>query len=339
VTPAHAKRVQVAFSELEDRATAAAILPQLVKAVERGRNPNNNARDPAALVELASALLIARRFSLQEYIFMLDSAAEGIHSNRITAGAYPELQRLSDEMRAVEAAHGLNSNQYWPESDGPPEYQALNVKWEKAANVRRAEILRELDGSKTGSALFDSDPNEFHRLRERGRRAFFHKNESVAALSDTIVRYEREARAAAATKAYTAAVILLGAAVEGLLLLRCLRSRTKAARVAAELPRNKRPRDATKPSEWKFDTLIQVCLRAGWLPAIDTPSMTVLPDGLAHLIRRMRNFVHPGKVAVERPWIEVDALDFADAEIVYTTLFATMYKGKVAFTLQPEKAT
>lgn len=278
-------------------------------------------------------MYLARRVSFQEYTFLVASAAEGVHDGRMSVGAYPDLQRLSGEMRALETAHGLKSDQYWLIADAPPEYRALNAEWSKAANARLAETLRELEGQAV-SSLFESDPGEFDRLRERGWRSFFHRNEPVASLADTIVRYEHEARAAASANAFTAAVILLGAAVEGLLLLRCLRSRTKASRVAAELPRQKRPKDVATPSKWTFDTLIHVCLQAGWLPEISIPSMTVRPDGLAHLLRQMRNYVHPGKVSTERPWIEVDGHDFADAEIVYTTLFTTMYKGAALKTLR-----
>ena len=52
---------------------------------------------------------------------------------------------------------------------------------------------------------------------------------------------------------------------------------------------------------------------------------------LYHTIRQMRNFVHPGKAATERPWIEVDAFDFADAEGIFTALFATI-NGRKATT-------
>jgi hypothetical protein len=261
------------------------------------------------------------------YLFF-HAASESLFVGRMNSGTYAELRRLAKKMQAVEAAHGLTKDEYWRNSDAPPEYRALAKRWERAARAREAEVLRELDAGKIAHALFNNDPRDFDRLRERGRRAFFHRGETVAALNDAILRYEVEAKAAAGAKAYTAAVVLLGAAVEGMLIVRCLNSRRKAAQVAAALPRGKRPKEGSVPSSWRFETLIEVSLRAGWLPPVDLRSVTVLPVGLAHTIRQMRNFVHPGKAATERPWIEVDAFDFADAEDIFAALFATIHGRK-----------
>jgi hypothetical protein len=338
--PAGAKRVQVAFRDLEARANASAALRQLAEIAKHSKyDPSevNNLDAVAARISLAHALHVARRLSFQEYLFILDAASEALFIGRMDSGTYPELRRLAKKMQAVEAAHGLTKDEYWRNSDAPPEYRALAKKWDRAARDCEAGVLHELDASKRAHALFNNDPREFDRLRERGRRAFFHKDETVAALNDTILRYEGEAKAAAGAKAYTAAVILLGAAVEGMLIVRCLNSRRKARQVATELPRAKRPKEGSAPSSWRFETLIEVCLQAGWLPAVDLRSVSVLPDGLAHTIRQMRNFVHPGKAATERPWIEVDAFDFADAECIFTALFATIHGRKATTRMaQPE---
>jgi len=70
--------------------------------------------------------------------------------------------------------------------------------------------------------LCESDTEEFDRLRERGRRSVFHKVERIRVLKDVVVRHEEEASRAASAKAYAAGVILIGAALEGLLLLTAL---------------------------------------------------------------------------------------------------------------------
>jgi hypothetical protein len=329
--PARANRVQLAFRDLEARANASASLRQLAEVAKHSKydaNDVGNLDGVAARISLAHALHVARRLSFQEYLFILHAASEALFFGRMNSGTYPELRRLAKKMQSVEEAHGLTKDEYWRKSDAPPEYRALAKRWDRAARAREAEVLHELDASKIAHALFNNDPRDFDRLRERGRRAYFHKDETVAALNDAILRYEVEAKAAARAKAYTAAVVLLGAAVEGMLIVRCLNSRRKAAQVAAALPRGKRPKEESAPSTWRFETLIEVCLRAGWLPAVDLRSVTVLPVGLAHTIRQMRNFVHPGKAATERPWIEVDAFDFADAEGIFAALFATIHGRK-----------
>ncbi|MDE2466030.1 MAG: hypothetical protein KGO02_20285, partial [Alphaproteobacteria bacterium] len=247
---------------------------------------------------------------------------------RLSERRYPEIQALSDAMHAIEVAHGLKPGEYWVKGDAPAEWQALSAKWDAAADRRLQETFVELEGGNV-SGVFAQNRTEFERLRERGRRAFFHKGELVASLADTVKRYEIEARAAAASNAYTAAVTMMGAALEGLLLLRCLRSPVKASKTARALPAKNRPKTGSPPSMWTFDTLIHVCLAAGWLPAIETSNLSASPALLAHLLRQMRNNIHPGRVSIERPWVEAERRDFEDAEMIYTTLFATVFQGRL----------
>jgi hypothetical protein len=99
-----------------------------------------------------------------------------------------------------------------------------------------------------------------------GGEQYFHKDELALVLKDVIVRYEEDARRAASARSYSAAITLLGAGMEGVLLLRCLRSKKKALGVATALPKRRRPRFTDDPRTWSFQTLIDVCLAAGWLP-------------------------------------------------------------------------
>lgn len=267
MAPADDRTLDRALSELEERALADSLLPNLVAAQKQSRHDLSEGRwkDQTAaksMVELALALYLARRVSLQEYTFLVGQAAERVHEGRLGDQQYPEIRELSDAMQAVEAAHGLNQNEYWPKNDAPPNWRALADKWDAAAEIRLAETLVELEGGRA-SELFASDRTEFERLRERGRRAFFHKTELVPALADTVRRYEIEARAAATAGAYTAAVALIGAALEGLLLLRCLRSPAKSSKTAQTLPAKKRPKAQGSQSTWTFDTLIEVCPSRG----------------------------------------------------------------------------
>jgi hypothetical protein len=329
--PAQNAKMEKAFRELEERAVASAVLPSFVATLKQMRidNPKERWKDPEAArlgIQFAGAMYLAREISLQEYTFLVANAAEGVHDARIQAGVYSDLAELSKLMREIESAHGLKAGEYWLIKEAPADYRSLNSQWDNRALERLSQTLVELEGQAV-SALFRTNRREYDRLRERGRRSFFHKDEFIRALVDTIKRYEREASASAAAGAFTAAVTLLGASVEGLLLLRCLRSQTKASLVAASLPAKKRPRDPKSPVHWTFNNLIQVCLAAGWLPIIDTTTMEVRPDELAHLLRQLRNYIHPGKVCNERPWIETERRDFDDAEIIYNTLFATVFKG------------
>lgn len=176
------------------------------------------------------------------------------------------------------------------------------------------------------AALWESAPDEFERLRERGRRSVFHQKDIIPAWRDVVVQYEDDARKAAAAGAYSAAITQLGAGLEGLLLLRCLRSKSKAQRLAASLPKRVRPTNPSDPTTWMFESLIETCFAAGWLPLVSTETAQYSPAGLAHLLRAMRNYVHPGRYARERPWSEVEERDFLDADAIYRTLMVVTLK-------------
>jgi hypothetical protein len=325
--------METAFKELGEWAAASSNLPEFVaqqKSAQENR-PKDHWKDPgttATRINFAFAMYLARRITLQEYIFMVASSVEGVHDGRISAKAYPELEQLSLSMRQVEQRHGLAADQYWPIKEAPIEYRLLNEKWDAAANKRFLETLIELEGN-IAADLYQRSKNEFERLRERGRRSFFHKDELLDTLVDTVKRYEIEARSAAHAGAFTAAIALLGAATEGLLLLRCLRSKAKAVQTAQNLPVKMRPKDVNALPRWTFDQLIHVCLHSGWLPQIETATMGIKPDGLAHQLRQMRNYIHPGKVCTDRPWIQAELREFEDAEAIYTTIYSSVFKGSM----------
>lgn len=127
----------------------------------------------------------------------------------------------------------------------------------------------------------------------------------------------------------------LGAGVEGILLLRCLRSPQKAASVSKALPRRIRPRLSNDPGQWTFETLIETCLAAGWFQRVESVIAQYSMASMAHVLRHMRNYVHPGKYARERPWSIVDEQEYLDARALYSLLLSTL--GRV-LVKQPNSA-
>jgi hypothetical protein len=272
---------------------------------------------------VVKALYASRRLSTQEYTFYVLLPVETYHGERI----YHELMPISIKLNEIRKQHGLKEDEYWPIGQGPKEYIKLNKQWDAADHSKFIDRLREF-GLDDLADLKLNDSNRFDQLRERGRRALFHRDEQVAAITDIVIRYEKDARRAASVAAYSAAVTTLGAAIEGLLILRCLKSLTKASRIAGRLPRRIRPSSLhlKDPIGWPFEALIEVCYRAGWLPQYKTETLRFDSVGLAHLIRLLRNHVHPGRHFRGRPWSEFDERDFKDAESIYTILFNTIKK-------------
>ncbi|HTG31990.1 MAG TPA: hypothetical protein VLB76_03590 [Thermoanaerobaculia bacterium] len=323
------KALVAALERLDNRSLGEDILAQLQDLLSEMRNDRKESRWKnldyvTKSVGLTRALYMSRRISTQEYVLLATSPVEGIHESRITDGHYDsELEPLSKAIDKVREAHGLSTEEYWSIGEGPEEYTRLNRQYSAVLDRHFVKALREFKLDDLAN-LRGNDPEKFAGLRERGRRSVFHKEEIVPALRDIVVRYEEDARKAASAGAFSAAVTLLGAGIEGLLLLRCLRSKQKSCRVAQKLPSRQRPRSPEDPTKWTFDNLIEVCLRAGWLPPVSTAVADYNSAGLAHLLRLMRNHVHPGKHVRERPWIETDERDYKDAEAIYLILLSTL---------------
>jgi hypothetical protein len=319
-----------ALNRLDDRALGEAVLGQLRDVLAALTDKRTEFRkDPlraAKLVKLAKALYASRRVSTQEYVLFAVSPVERVHEERWMRGDYQnELGPISEAMKSIEEEHGLEPDQYWPLGESPEEYSRLNVQYDAVLDERFMTTLREF-GLDDLSELKEQNPAEFNQLLERGRRAIFHRSEYILAIRDVVVRYEEDARRAASVKAYSAAVTSLGAGVEGLLLIRCLRSRHKAHRIASNLKRRVRPRHPEDPTTWTFEALIETCQKAGWLPPVETSVAQYDAAGLAHLLRVMRNHVHPGRQARQRPWSETDEREYQDAEAIYVILLSTLGK-------------
>jgi hypothetical protein len=321
-----------ALRRLEERVAGEDVLRQALgvqpatKSGTRTRDWKNPKR-AAQEVTLARALYASRRISLQEYVFFATFPVNGVHEGRWLDGHYEaDLGPVRQAISEIERKQGLGPEMYWPRGEGPVEHAQLNRRYEAILDEKFIETLREF-GLDDLADLIMRSPAEFDRLRERGRRSVFHRDEYILAVQDTVLQYEQEARQAASVTAYSAAVTSLGAGLEGLLLLRCLRSPIKAGRLSKALRKRIRPRSSDDPTTWTFETLIEVCMSAGWLPAIETSIARYDTAGLAHVLRFARNYVHPGKRARQRPWIETDEREYQDTHAIYIILLSTL--GKV----------
>lgn len=322
------KLIEAALSELELEALANSLLPDMIAAQKKAKNqgPADRWADPdyvQSKVDFSHAMYIARKISLQELVFLVSYEVDAFHWEMIRRKKFPELEEISTRMSAVEKAHGLLEDQYWKIRDAPTEYQNLTKQWDLAGDQRFLETLIQF-GANEVAFVFREDRGRFRSLQERGRRSFFHKEEKLESLIDVVKRYENEAQVASTTGAYTAAIMLFGAALEGLLLIRCLRSKRKALKIVKSLPKPIRPKQPEIFEKWTLDVLIRTCLEAGWLPAIETPEIQVHPAGLAQRLREIRNYIHPGKISVDKPWVEIEKREFHDVEAIYMTLLATV---------------
>jgi hypothetical protein len=318
-----------ALQRLDERALGESTLRQLhgviasLRQTKGAKNWKDTVRAKAD-VALAKALYASRRINQSQYVFFAVAPVEMVHEARIVDGYYKaELQPIEEAIEKIEREHGLEPTQYWARDEGPKEWKRLNKQFDDIAHAKFRETLKEF-GLDDILAILIKSPSEFDQRRERGRRSVFHKEEHALVIQDIVIQYENDARHAATVGAFTAAVTSLGAAVEGLLLLRCLRSSRKAASVAKALPKRLRPQSPSDPNTWRFETLIEVCLGAGWLRPVKSSIATYTTASMAHVLRLMRNYVHPGKLARERPWSTIDEQEYRDAEAIYVLLASTL---------------
>jgi hypothetical protein len=113
---------------------------------------------------------------------------------------------------------------------------------------------------------------------------------SVPGLQDELEKRWREAQRCAHVEAYTAAVIMMGSILEGLLLARAQQSVSTAFQSA------RAPRDKTGKSpaihDWNLSTLIDVAVDVGWLKTDR--------GKFSHALRDSRNVVHPWQAVMSR---------------------------------------
>ncbi|QPJ65255.1 MAG: hypothetical protein G3M78_07585 [Candidatus Nitrohelix vancouverensis] len=317
-----------ALERLENRVLNDIHRSELAKKIfENKNNPKKpDWKNPEAVeesVNLAKALYASGLLTYQQFVFFGTFPIERLHESCCLDGKYQkDLEKISTAMRKIEKEHGLKSDEYWPIDQAPLPYQKLSQQYDTFLDNHFLEMMRKC-GLNDLADLKEQNPSEFEELRERGRRSMFHKDQTGLALKDIVFQYEEEAHRAASAKAYTAAITILGAGLEGLFIIRCLRSKKKAVLIASTLPKRKQPSSkiADDPTKWNFETLIETCLNANWLPKLTSPiGMQFKPDVLANVLRSMRNFVHPGRHVRDRPWSILNEKEYKDAEAIYVAL-------------------
>jgi hypothetical protein len=113
---------------------------------------------------------------------------------------------------------------------------------------------------------------------------------SIPGLQEELEKRWREAQRCVHVQAYTAAVILMGSVLEGLLLARAQLSASTAYQSSSA------PRDRTGKTpaiqDWNLSTLIDVSTEIGWLKTDR--------GKFSHALRDSRNVVHPWQAVMTR---------------------------------------
>ena len=239
------------------------------------------------LAEAAGAIEPAFRFMLRSYVI------ERIHDKRCYTGVYKELEDISSRIKAIEEREGLGDLEYWPRGEGPEDWNHLNNQYEKIADVKFEEALREfaLDDM---ADLYHTDREAYDAHREQGRLISIAKTPELEQLSALQKSLESDADVCAKAGAYLAASVMIGAAVEAALLFACLNDRDATSAVRARLSKDVKPR-GTNPKRWRLKDLIEIAYRSGWLPEFVVGDITMDSASLTAIIQHLRNYAHPAR--------------------------------------------
>ncbi|MDQ1153048.1 hypothetical protein [Brevundimonas sp. SORGH_AS_0993] len=306
---------------LRERAEGQRVAHQLATELQ-AREKRSHYGDPEAArrhLDLVRALRQAGRITFAEYVLQIGSRMELVSDHRSHEGAYSaDLAPISEAMDQIARSYGLAENEYWKRGDEPDEYRALADAYDACLDAKLVETMREF-GEADLASLRETDPAQYDALREEGRRSVFEKDNHLVALTTLIDSYEREAEAAGGAGAYLAGCLLWGAAVEGLLLLWCLRAPEVAQAARQTLPARERPK-RPDPADWTLDSLVHVSRAAGWLGVLEDDDFVFLVDALLQNLRQSRNLIHPGRSLRQQPHLKRDKAAFDDAKAAYTAL-------------------
>lgn len=310
-----------ALRHLRDRAAGQIAAHQLALQMQTGEKRAHYGDPDAArrYLELVRALRQAGRITYAEYVLQVGSRMEMVSDHRWQEGAYSgALDPIDEAMGRITRAHGLAEDQYWLRGDEPEDYRVLSDAYSACLDDKLVETMREF-GEDELADLREKEPDRYDALREEGRRSVFEKDNRHTALTTLIDHYEREAEAAGTAGAYLAGCLMWGAAVEGRLLLWCLREPDIAEQARQALPSKDRPK-RPDPADWTLDSLVRVTREAGWIGMLEDDDFVFVVEALLQNLRQSRNLIHPGRSLQQEPHLRRDKTAFDDAKAAYAAL-------------------
>ena len=314
---------EFAIAHLRRRVEAEGVLESAIAAVPE-RSPwrdmtlEEQEHYAGRMIEVVKALRLANRLSFPEYVAQASFWAGRIHEGRMESGFYAaELEPIENAIQQVENDYGLESGEFWYRNQGPLEWQELNRRFDIKSETLRIDVLREFHLEDLAD-LSETDPARFDELYRVGFPSSVTKPADEARLEALLVRYRRESSAAEASQAFYSAAATRGAALEALLLLRCIREPDRVTEALENLPARGRLRN--EPFGWTLGQLIFVAHAAGWLPSIAVEGSTVETRRLAESIKHLRNLLHPGRHLRESAGFELDEENLYDARTALVVL-------------------
>lgn len=139
------------------------------------------------------------------------------------------------------------------------------------------------------------------------------ENKRFERLVQIVSFYRSEAERCRKTKSFFAGSIMLGAELEGLLLamVELYSAEVQRSPLTKEICKEYDGRGKKSYYDWDLFGLLRIAKDMGWLPSGDgsTEEKAGIGD-YAEIVRRIRNFIHPGFWAREYPEVNIEREDF-----------------------------
>lgn len=326
ISPSAVPRVPQAgrtLAHLRVRATAYELSRALAERQRRGFQTRSERL--SGITELAKALRASGQISFERYVALAGGMAEHLNEERWMSGAYDqELAPHDAAMRSIEAAAGLSEQEFWPRGEWPVDYAVANAAYEQVLDAHLAEVFRELDLGDIAT-LWAQDRKVYDRLARIGSLRFREATEPLTVITAMVAVYEREADLCGQIGAFYGACAMLGAAAEARLLSRALRGGDETEAARQSMSGANRPRKSD-PNGWTFDQLVSVAAEARWIGVLpdEKGNYDFVVAGLLTGLRRLRNYVHPGRQARDKPLEVLTAAEMDDALAAYDSLVLSL---------------
>ena len=262
--------------------------------------------------EVAGELAPAFRFLMRVF------AVEFVHEQRWMDGLYDEdVAGVSAQIDAICQQEGLDEGETWKFGRGPADWEVLNNRYDEILDKKFEEALREY-GLNDIADLYRDNSETFDACREEGRCFVFSDKSELEKLSAICLQFEAEANTCAKSKAYHAAAVMIGSAMEAGLLFACLNYRDDALIAHSLIPEKQRPK-SKNPRDWTCHQLAMVADEAGWLPNHIVGDGTLSFRGLTDTVRRVRNMVHPARHLSNKIPLDIEG-QYVNAQATYVLL-------------------
>ena len=106
---------------------------------------------PGPWIQAARALHVSGDIDTDAYWYLATIFVEAIVYG--LSAVDPDLVRISDEMQAIEAAHGLSEFESFLVSKGPPDWRELSAAWDRRSRSLQVTFLRAHDADDVARAM------------------------------------------------------------------------------------------------------------------------------------------------------------------------------------------